>query len=298
VPAGRARLLLALGALAGAALAAASLLRGGEAEAPAGPPADGVVAWVNGRPIARETFARFVGAAARERGVLELDPDMQRRLLERLVDEELLLQRGLELDLARREPAARRAIVSAVVDTLTAGDVAEPDPADLEAFYAETRERWLGPGPMQVEALLGPREGPGGSEGAAHARAAELARRARERWDVPALVASGLARLPEPALPGGLAPPERLRERLGAAAYETLLGLEPGEVGGPARGPEGWWVLRLVARGPGSPPPLDRVLESVRAAWLQARHEERLGEALSALRARADVRVVDPALAD
>jgi hypothetical protein len=138
-PGGRARLALALGAAAGVALAGAALLRGGPAE-PARLDSSDAVAWVNGQPVARESFARFVAGMARERGGLELDPAARRELLERMIDEELLLQQGIALGLERREPAARRAIVSAVVDLVTSEDgPAEPTQAELEALYAEIR---------------------------------------------------------------------------------------------------------------------------------------------------------------
>src|SRR5262249_44836614 len=104
----RARRWLAAGAVAGMGLAALALM---QARAPTGArvaPAGGgdVVAWVNGQPIARESFARFVGAVARERRRLELDIDTRRALLQRLIDEELLLQQGIALGLDRREPSA------------------------------------------------------------------------------------------------------------------------------------------------------------------------------------------------
>jgi hypothetical protein len=49
-----------------------------------------------------------------------------------MVDEELLLQRAIELDLHRRDPAARGAILSAVIASATSeGEVGEPDEANL-----------------------------------------------------------------------------------------------------------------------------------------------------------------------
>jgi hypothetical protein len=284
---------LALGAAAGIFLAAASLLRGGEAQT-AKPPAGDAVAWVDGRPVSRETLARFAAAVARERGVLEFDPATQRQLLERLIDEELLLQRGLALDLARREPAARRAIVSAVIDGLTAEDDDRPERAALEAFYRENRREWTRSGPMRVEAVLVPIAETGGSEAEARERALEAARRARAGESMAALA---LAHGNRPSLPPGPLEVEALRERLGGAAVEALLGLEPGQTSEPVRGADGWWVLRLVAREPGAALPLEQVLEPVRARYQQRRHDERLREALAAMRAGADVRIADPELA-
>jgi hypothetical protein len=139
----RARAALAAGALAGVALAALSLVRSGDEPRPATIRSDDAVAWVEGEPIARETYARFVAAVARERGTVDLDPDTRRALLDQLIDEELLLREGIELGLARREPGARRAIVSAVIELVTTDEgPAEPSSPELEALYTEMREQW------------------------------------------------------------------------------------------------------------------------------------------------------------
>ena len=289
-----ARRWLVAGALAGLALAAAALIRGA-APAARAPTGGDVVAWVNGQPIARESFARFVGAVARERSHLELDRDTKRELLQRLVDEELLLQQGLALGLDRREPSARRAIVSAVIEGITTDeDPADASRANLEAFFAAHARDFEQPGPVQVEAARVPVET--GQEAVAFARAGEIARRARAGEPFAALAAS-LARPLEPPLPAGLVPLEALAGRVGSVVAQAIAQLAPGAVSDPVRGADGWWVVRLVARGPGVIPPLDQVIEPIRNAYRMKQHDERLARRLAELRARADVRIVDPELA-
>jgi hypothetical protein len=283
---------LAAGAAAGIALATATLMRVDPAEpvprgAPAAP-AD-AVALVNGQPISREALARFTAAVARERGRLELDPAQQRRILDRLIDEELLLQRGIALGLERREPAARRAIVSAVVDGLTTGESNEPDRAALEAFLRENAAAWTVPGRITVEAARVPF---GADEAAAARRAGEIAGRARAGEPL-AVLAEPL----EPPLPAGPSSPESFRDRAGAAVLGAVQALEPGQVSEPVRAMDGFWVVRLLAREPDALPPLDQVYEPVRQAWIQREHERRLGEAIARMRAGADVELLDSSLA-
>ena len=291
---GRARALLVLGALAGIALAALALLRSGPMDAER--PASGVdaVAWVEGEPIPRETFARFLGLVARERGVLDLDAAERRALLDRLVDEELLLREGLALGLARREPGARCAIVSAVIDGVTSADGApEPDRVALEALYDETREQWLRHGSVAAEAALVPVP-PGGdaaADMAARVRALAIVERAEAGASLAALAAeAGLP--PEPPLPAAPIPLPALRERLAGVAVEALLALEPGAVSEPVRSAEGWWVVRLLARGEPEAPPLAVIAPELRNLWLQRHHEERLRAHLAELRSRAEIRIV------
>jgi hypothetical protein len=296
-PATRARLGLAVGALVGIALAALALLRGAEGGAPgAAARADDAVAWVEGEPISREAFARLAGQVARQRGVLELDEAARRELLERLIDEELLLREGLALGLARREPTARRAILSAVVEGIgAAGGATEPDRAALEALYGETREQWRRPGLVHAEAALVPV--PAGSaptaDTAARARALALVARARAGEPLAAIAAAeGVA--PRPPLPSAPLPLAALQARLAAPALEALAALAPGAVSEPVRSAEGWWVVRLVARGPDEVQPLDAVLPELRNLWAQRQHERAVRAHLDALRERAEIRIAEP----
>ena len=143
----RAVWLLLAGALAGIGLAAASIVRSGRSERAL--PPDGV-AIVNGEVITQEAFAEFVGAVANERKSVELDAATRKRLLDRMIDEELLLQRGIELGLPRYERNARRAIVAAVVSAVTAeAEGSEPSQDELRAFYRDAGERFSRPGRMK-----------------------------------------------------------------------------------------------------------------------------------------------------
>jgi hypothetical protein len=135
--------LLALGAALGVVLAAAGLLASGR-ESSSGIPSD-AVARVNGTTIRMADYERTLSALAGDRRE-GLSADDRRRALDRLVDEELLVQRGLELDLARRDVRVRRDLTAAVVDAVVAGhEDAEPDAAALAAFYAAHRDFFARP---------------------------------------------------------------------------------------------------------------------------------------------------------
>src|ERR1044071_7198253 len=88
------RALLIAGLIGGAAMAAAGLI-GGDRKAL--PPQ--VVATVNQHPILRDAWLRAVAAVASEQN-RELTADDRRHILDRLIDEELLVQQGLALGLA------------------------------------------------------------------------------------------------------------------------------------------------------------------------------------------------------
>ncbi len=280
----RALWLLAAGALAGIALAAVGLARSGRTDATLPP---GAVAAVNGHPIPGEAFTRFVSAVAAERRELRLDPAERRHLLERMIDEELLLQRGLELGLARHEAIARRTIVSAVIAALTAeAEAVEPDEAALRAFHAEQPERFRLPPRLHVDAAFVSLARHGEEE--ARARAASLA--AALRAGEPLGVAVERWGDPQPApLPGGPVPQETLRQYLGPTAAAAAMAMEPGAVSDPLRTASGFRVLVLRDRQAGSLPPFEDVRAQVRAEYLRSLGEAALRNTLERLRDEAEI---------
>jgi hypothetical protein len=291
-----ARRWLLVGALAGIAIAAATLVRGGAqsgSDTAPSVPAD-AVAVVNGEPVTRDALARFIGAIAREQGRTDLDPAEQRRILDRLIDEELLLQHGIALGLDRSEPSARRAIVSAVIDTLTTAGMREPQRDELEALLRDSGKTFARPGPLQVEVARVPIGAISQSE--AKRSAGEIARRARAGESLEGLAAL-LGEPLDPPLPAGPIAFEALRDRVGGIVAQASARLSPGEISDPVQAADGYWVVRLVAREPDALPPLDAVAEAVKQLWTQREHDALLTREIEKLRARAEVSIADPALA-
>jgi hypothetical protein len=278
--------------LAGVGLAAAGVLRSGAAPAP---PPD-AVALVNGQPISRDALRQLEAEALARHPDRPVDTDERRQLLERAVDEELLLQRGLALGLARLEPTARRAIVSATVAAIGAeAGSQEPAESELRSFFAATAQRFAEPGGLRLTARF-VAVGPGGRpEAAAWREASALA--ARLRSDASPAVAGedpGDA-LPTP-LPEAPLSPEQVRSLLGPAAAAAVDRLRAGEVASPLRVAGGYLVLRLDERLPPRTPPFEQVRERVRAEYLRTADERALARSLERLRAGAEIRVLAPEL--
>lgn len=105
-------------------------------------PPSGAIALVNGRPISQSAFERFVTGVTPPGQRAGLDDVRRARLLREAIDEELLLQQGLALGLARIDPQARRAVVAMMALVVTgAAAVDEPDDETLERFRAAHPER-------------------------------------------------------------------------------------------------------------------------------------------------------------
>ncbi len=115
---------MALGAL----LAAVGL-------APARGLPEGAVAVVGGTRITEADLQRGLQSFG------TVDARIRRHVLDRLIDEAVLVERGLELGLARADRRVRADLAAAVLALVTArADAAEPDEATLRGFHAEHAE--------------------------------------------------------------------------------------------------------------------------------------------------------------
>src|SRR5207247_1932083 len=110
------------------------------------------------RAVEEPTPAVNAGGLRCARDADRRDPpgeDDRRRVLDRLVDEELLVQRALELGLARRDRLVRAELAGAAIGLLgTTADAPEPTRAELEAFYDAHRDDFTEPGRIRVEQVF------------------------------------------------------------------------------------------------------------------------------------------------
>jgi hypothetical protein len=92
------------------------------------------------------------------RATAGLDEPQHARILGRLVDEAILVERGIELGLPRTDKQARANLAAAVIALVTArADEAEPDEATLRAYHAERRALFRVTSRVHVRATHGRR---------------------------------------------------------------------------------------------------------------------------------------------
>jgi len=265
------------------ALAAIGLVRGGTL--PAGALASGEVARVNGVPIRADELERLVGALAADKRT-PLDDSDRARVLARLVEEELLVQRAVEIGLVDSEPGVRKALVQAVVDSVVAeAESDEPDAAVLRRFYEENRSYFGAGERLRVERLVFRADSRATAPGE---RAAE-ARRALGAGEPLAAVAQRLADEPLIALPDALLPPAKLREYLGPDRVEELLAAPEGVWSEPEESAEGVELVRVAERRDAAAEPYQEVAPRVAAEWRRRQGDLALREYLDLLRAQADI---------
>jgi parvulin-like peptidyl-prolyl isomerase len=278
---------LALGAAAGIASAGYGVL--GPGSAPALP--QGAVASVNGVAISADTYTRLVEGFEADTREAASD-EMRRRILDRLIEEELLVQRGLALGLAENDRRVRADIVQAMIRSAVAESETEtPSERALRAFYEEERAFFTTPGRVRIEQLVVPVK-----EAAEDAPARARAEAARARLEAGAALASARAALGAEEVspvPDALLPPAKLREYVGPTVLRAAQLAPVGAWSAPVRSGSGYHVLRVLEREPEHTPPLAEIREQVQAEWVRRGGDRALRSYLDELREDADVQVAD-----
>lgn len=242
--------LLAGGMLVGAALAVFYIVRlPDQAE----PVAD-AVAWVNDRPISRGSYENALRAVAGDRKDGTLRADDRERVLQRLIDQELLIDRAVELGLHERDPQIRNQLATAMIDFLVrrAEDeaaAAAADEAALREFYEENKFRFERSPQYRV---------------------------ALEGGTVP--------------LPDGFLLAKEIEQRLGPSTARKVAELEVGESVMIGEGAE-QHTVQLLERRDGTPVPFEEARDAIEAAYLRDRSETAVREFLEVARQHTDIRV-------
>jgi len=167
----RSLLLFALGGIVGLAIAGYGLFTARGTRLSGVPPQD--LALVNQRPILRSDFMTQVQTTYGVR-FAEATPAQLRQVREDMINEELMVQRGLEIDLPSYDPEVRSALVAGVELELFANVLAQrPSEAQLQTYYDSHRSKYVRDGVMRLRDLV---LGDGGT--LATARAAVQALRA------------------------------------------------------------------------------------------------------------------------
>jgi parvulin-like peptidyl-prolyl isomerase len=148
----RSMVLFASGALIGLAIAGYGLFTAKGTRSQGVPPE--AVALVNQRPILRSDF--MTQSQTQFEVPFEQTTRAQRMdTLAAMIDEELMVQRGLEIDLPSYDPDVRNALVAGVELEVTADVLAQqPTPEELRRYYEQHKDRYSSEGVMQLRDLV------------------------------------------------------------------------------------------------------------------------------------------------
>ncbi len=210
---------------------------------------------VNGAPIPREALARAVLALEAD-SRNPITSEREADVLERLIEEELLVQRGVELGLAETDFAARRALVQSVLQlALAERSGAEPSEQELRRFYRDNAG-FFAPASRFAASVVFFRNGTDPAR-------IEASRTALTQGDDPGRHGDPVA-IPMPR--GALAQAEWTR-LIGADAAAAAARLSPGEVSQPIAASGGVFVVRVDGFAAAPAPTYEQIASQVRAEF-------------------------------
>ena len=236
------------------------------------------VAKIDERAISKEKYEVYLESIAQSRktGLIESDPE---NILERMIDEELLIQRGIDLGMIENDPEIR----STIIQKMIASIIAETNDLrisrqDLEDFYTVNKDLFTPSPKLQLLKLSFD-----GNKKVSGDQARDL------------LVAGNLAaakRLAENEvinLPNVLLPAMKIREYIGPFLTQIAFGLEEGEVSDLIELDGNFHLLVPLQKIISSPPKFNDVYQEVESEYIRFKGEEMLDEYLDDLRNWYDV---------
>ena len=247
---------LAFGAVTGGAMVLLSVLWTDDEPLEAGSP---VAAIVNGQPIPVADVEIALEAMARD-SRNALPEDSSQRALDRLIDEELLFQRAIDLDLPRNASTVRRTIVMTMIDLAQSNADLTPDEQDLRALFENNPEFF----------------------------AAE--NRYRIRWESAASPEASRAR-PAAHPPDRMLTATDLRRYLGESLTASVLPLRAGEQIGPVENGGRFHWLSVIEFSAAGQPEFETHRDRVEALWQERAAEAALEAYIAELRREADIRI-------
>lgn len=282
--------LLLLGASIGLALAAFGLLD--VLPGPESLPAD-AAAQVGERTIRRIDYERILAGVERDLRN-PLDESVRRRVLDRMIDEELLVQRALELGLATIDRRVRGELTSGLMDSIVVeADAKQASAREVAAHFEKNVDFFTRPGRLHAQTIffssrdVARRSGPR-SDGTA----AERAKRAVERLRSGEDASNVEKQLGDPqisSLPDGMLPASKIRDYVGPIVLQSLEALAIGEWSAPIGSGGGLYLARVIAREPRIVPAFEDVENLVQQDLKRRRGDEALRDYLADLRTRTSV---------
>lgn len=258
---------LLAGALVGLAAAGYGMLR--QADSPHALSASAIAA-VNGVNISRASYDREL-----ERSGPSVTSQDGAWLLAQLIDEELLVQRGIELGMAQSDSTVRNAIVTSLVASVTAeADAASPGDDALRVHLERYPERFSYVTSVAVDAWI--------SDAQPAAQAVIAALQSGEA------VPDGSDAMPLPDLPDGRMPIDELASHVGPgiAAAAADMPIDASAIFA-RRGR--WLVLRVRDKATATETELDSIRNRVLIDYRRQLADDMLEAYLQDLRQRADI---------
>jgi hypothetical protein len=225
-----------------------------------------------------------------------INDEIRRRVLSRMIDEELLVQRALELGLASFDRRIRGELTSWLIESIVGeADADEPSKLEVTSHFEDHLDFFSRNGRLRAQTIFfSNRRDVEKSDGSALKRANEATNRLRrgEDWKQ---VEERLGDFQISRLPDGLLPTAKIRDYVGPTVLDTLETLSLETWSDPVETNGGFVLARVLHREARVVPDFAEVEEQVRQDLKRRRGNDALRRYLIELRSQKSV-TIDEAL--
>ena len=235
---------------------------------------------VNGYPITQSAL-RNAEKRIQSNSSDPMNPDDQEFLLQRLIDDELLLQHAEDLDIFTTDPGIRKLLVRSSIDSIIEDSRSIPiSDEQLRTFYEDHKSVFQRPGRirLKVASFSNP----------------EMAKDAREivKKEVPfklAIADTKIGKLIN--IPSSLLPEHVLRRYLGSELTTVAVSLSENQISSPVTLGEFTYLIYVLEKEPEQQLSLDDSRLQVTSEYRSRHRQNALIDALTHLKNHADIRV-------
>ncbi len=251
---------------------------------PSNDPETDIVALVNGRPISAMRFQSLADGLNEERRARGQQPIERSEILDRLVEEELIVGRAVELGLPYSDKIARGYLTNSLLAMITDEAMSTvPPEEDLERFFKENSQRFTPAEQVAARFLFVAEGGPAGRR---------KATAIRQRWEKLPLDQMESGDKPPVKVPTSLVPVHKLADYLGGDTAGRIARLAVGETTPPCSWMDGWVVARCLDRTGGRTPAFQDVQSQVLETFRRRRAEEDYEDYMENIRIMADIQIL------
>lgn len=276
-------LFLIAGALIGVAMSVAGLMESRESHLIADE-----IAKVNKSSISSQKYQTLVDGFARDRKrpTAKKDRDL---ILERMIEEELLVQRGVELGLLESDAVVRSSVVRSMIQSIIEEASSRPfSEIDLRAFYRQNTDFFTVPFRLRLRRIVIKQFNQAGIPDPPDSDSAyQKAMKAYRAMSGGMAFSTAMRRygdIQKFDLPNVLLPPAKIQEYIGPSLTRHALTMATGEISLPLKTNTGYCILHLLDRINTSQQTFEKIRPQVEAEFRKRRDDQALRDYLERLK--------------
>ena len=239
------------------------------------------IATVNNALITRETYLRAIDRYNSDTKDA-LDKNDRAWVLQRLIEEELLVQRGLSLGIITTDNDVRGAIVRALIASINAEAAAMmPNEEELFEYYNSNEEKFTYPATISIQAWVSSTE-----EDALLLKKGLLENKESEKYENIRLLKN---------IPSGLLTLNKIREYLGPSIASAIK-LETENNVIIQYSQDRWYIVYIIEKNVGVVEPFENIKHQIHNEFIRSEADKKLREYINNLKDNASIAYSNEAL--